>query len=187
MLSVTITSLSATTSLPLRLQSQRLACMCVGAHMWLSKGSIHAMSGLARCCRVTLDLFSSWLLLLEVCRAHKSHRLILLTHSKKGGLWLQCMLQPNVNNFQSLLSSLLQSLLAFFFYIVRKVNYSFLVTRGASERKNYVVGLSATPNYLLSSEVVAVNIIWLYNALVGFSHRSLCGSGTLHSELVLLQ
>lgn len=46
-----------------------------------------------------------------------------------------------------------------FFYIVRKVNYSFLVTRGASERKNYVVGLSATPNYLLSSEVVAVNII----------------------------
>lgn len=47
----------------------------------------------------------------------------------------------------------------FFFYIVRKVNCSFLVTRGASERKNYVVGLSATHNYLLSSEVVAVNII----------------------------
>lgn len=82
-----------------------LVCVCV--HMWLAKGSIHAMSGQARCCGVTVDLFSSWLLLLEVCRAHKSQRLILLTHSKKGGLWLQCMLQPNSNNFQSLLSSIL--------------------------------------------------------------------------------
>lgn len=94
MLSVTITSLSATTSSALRLQSQRLplpsymcVCtrLCVCAHMWLSKGSTHAVSGLARCCGVTVDLFSSWLLLLEVCRAHKSQGLILLSHSKKAG------------------------------------------------------------------------------------------------------
>lgn len=186
MLSVTITSLSATTSLPLRLQSQRLACMCVGAHMWLSKGSIHAMSGLARCCRVTLDLFSSWLLLLEVCRAHKSHRFCSPTVKKEGCDYNACFSQT-WTTFKVSCPPFCRLSLPFIFYIVRKVNYSFLVTRGASERKNYVVGLSATPNYLLSSEVVAVNIIWLYNALVGFSHRSLCGSGTLHSELVLLQ
>lgn len=75
MLSVTITSLSATTSPPLRLQSLGLPwldytgtrmCALVYVYMWLSKGSIHAASRMARYCRVTVDLFSSWLLLLEV-------------------------------------------------------------------------------------------------------------------------
>lgn len=106
-LSVTITSLSATTSLALRLQSQRLpllAYMCVHTrlcvHMWLSKGSTHAVSGLARCCGVTVDLFSSWLLLLEVCRAHKSQGLILLSHSKKEGCDYNACLSQTLTTFK---------------------------------------------------------------------------------------
>ena len=58
-------------------------CVCVCMRVAFPKGSAHAVSGLARCCGVTVDLFSSWLHLLEVCRAHKSQGLILLSHSKK--------------------------------------------------------------------------------------------------------
>lgn len=80
----------------------RHLCMSalVYVYMWLSKGSIHAVSRVARYCKVTVDLFSRWLLLLEAWWAHKSWGLILLNHSESGGLWLQWMLQPNFNNFQ---------------------------------------------------------------------------------------
>ena len=81
----------STTSPPLRLQSRRLpslalyrrVCVCVCVCVAFPKGSAHAVSGPARCCGVTVDLFSSWLHLLEVCPAHKSQGLILLSHSKK--------------------------------------------------------------------------------------------------------
>ena len=62
---------------------QACVCVCVCVCVAFPKGSAHAVSGPARCCGVTVDLFSSWLHLLEVCPAHKSQGLILLSHSKK--------------------------------------------------------------------------------------------------------